>query len=450
MKIKKLIKYVLFVFILVVAYFAFTTYPKLDLVSGFSAKSIASHYFVGNRSQAITEAEDNDLPSIGLATNNLYTDDNYVLSNAFGIKERKAVYREGLGAILLPEGASESDLFTEIPFRNKAKKNLPYPYGDLAQKDTFFSNIDYHLLKDNVHKSFINSVEKSPKTRSVLVVYKDQIIAEEYVENFNKESIMLGWSMTKSIVSATLGILNKEGKVQLEQTNLFPEWNNDERATISLKNLLNMNSGLAWEEDYTKICDATKMFFLASDMSEVQKEKPLIDIPDNSWNYSSGTSNLLSSFIRDQFNSQQEYLDFWYRELIDEIGMHSMLIETDFTGNFVGSSYAWATTRDWAKFGLLYLHEGNWNGKQIIDKSWVDFTREPAKDSNGVYGGHFWLNAGGKYPDVPKDMYSCNGFQGQYVFIIPSLDLVVVRTGLKNKPDFDVNEFLSGIISSIQ
>ncbi|MFT4697486.1 MAG: CubicO group peptidase (beta-lactamase class C family) [Flavobacteriaceae bacterium] len=447
---KKFFKYILLIIVLVIAYFAFTTYPKLDLVSGFSSKSVASHLFIANRSQAFTEAEDNNIPSIGLATNEVNLNGNYVLSNAFGIKERKALYREGLGAVLLPEDASEENLFKEIPFRNKTKSNLPFPYGNLAQKDTVFENVDYTLLKKSVHEAFVDKEEEIQKTRSVLVVYKDQIIAEEYADDFNKESVMLGWSMTKSITSAVLGVLEKQEKVQLEQTNLFPEWKDDERASVSLKNLLNMNSGLAWEEDYSIICDVTRMLFLTPDMSEIQKAKLLEGESNNSWNYSSGTTNLLSGFIRDQFNSQQEYLDFWYQELIDKIGMHSMILETDFTGNYVGSSYGWATTRDWAKFGLLYLHEGNWAGEQIINKSWVDFTKEPTQGSDGVYGGHFWLNAGEKFPDVPKDMYSCNGFQGQYVFIIPSKDLVVVRTGLKPNPDFNVNQFLRGIISSIQ
>ena len=126
-----------------------------------------------------------------------------------------------------------------------------------------------------------------------------------------------------------------------------------------------------------------------------------------------------------------------------------MLIETDLKGNFVGSSYAWATTRDWAKFGLLYLHKGNWNGAQLFDPSWADYVSKPTALSDGTYGAHFWLNAEGKYPDVPRDLYSANGFQGQRVFIIPSKDLVVVRTGLGAAPDFDINAFLKEIIAAL-
>jgi len=126
----------------------------------------------------------------------------------------------------------------------------------------------------------------------------------------------------------------------------------------------------------------------------------------------------------EHFNSHQEYLDFWYAELIDKIGMHSMLIETDLSGNYVGSSYGWATPRDWAKFGLLYLHKGNWNGEQIFDE-------------------------GGYYPDAPRELYSFNGYQGQRVFILPSKDLVIVRMGLAGGDYFDFNSFLKEIVGSI-
>jgi CubicO group peptidase (beta-lactamase class C family) len=127
--------------------------------------------------------------------------------------------------------------------------------------------------------------------------------------------------------------------------------------------------------------------------------------------------------------------------------MHSAVIETDLNGTYIGSSYGWATARDWAKFGLLYLKKGNWNGEQIFDPSWSDYVVEPTPTSEGRYGAQFWLNAGGHYPDAPLDAYSCNGFQGQYVFIIPSKQLVIVRTGLVKEPDFDVNTMLRDVIS---
>jgi CubicO group peptidase (beta-lactamase class C family) len=127
-----------------------------------------------------------------------------------------------------------------------------------------------------------------------------------------------------------------------------------------------------------------------------------------------------------------------------------MIVETDMAGNYVGSSYGWATTRDWAKFGLLYLHKGNWNGEQLFNESWAKYVATPTNTSNGVYGAHFWLNAGGKFPDAPKDLYSASGYQGQKVFIIPSRDLVIVRLGLTDESQFDINKVLKEILGSFK
>jgi len=447
---KRLIKYFALLLFIVGAYYAYKAYPKLDIVSGFSSKSVASHLFIASRPQKYTEKEDNEMPSMNLARNEVDKRSKSVSSTALGLKSRKAIFREGVGAVLVPNNAIVKQETYLSPNREQKINNLIYPYGDLQQKDTVFNNINYKKLKNTVNDAFVDTELELQKTRSVLVIYKDQIIAEKYTSGFDKNSMFLGWSMTKSILSAVLGVMEKQEMVDLNEMDLFKEWKNDERKNITLTNLLNMNSGLEWEENYNKICDVTKMLFIEPDMSKLQLKKPLVGSPNDSWNYSSGTTNLLSGFIRDQFKSHQEYLDFWYSDLIDKIGMYSMLIETDYSGNYVGSSYGWATTRDWAKFGLLYLHNGNWNGEQLINPSWIEFSKTPTQGSNGVYGGHFWLNAGGKFPDVPKDMYSCNGFQGQYVFIIPSKELVVVRTGLKENPEFNVNEFLSEIIASIE
>jgi CubicO group peptidase (beta-lactamase class C family) len=159
---------------------------------------------------------------------------------------------------------------------------------------------------------------------------------------------------------------------------------------------------------------------------------------------------LLSGILRQQFKSHQEYLDFPYSDLIDKIGAHSMILEADVQGNYVGSSYGWASTRDWGRLGQLYLNKGNWNGEQLFSPSWINYITKPTRNSNGTYGAHFWLNSEGIYPDVPKDLYSMNGYQGQYVFTIPSKDLVVVRTGLAEFPEFDINSFLSVLASAIE
>ena len=282
----------------------------------------------------------------------------------------------------------------------------------------------------------------------MIVIYKDKIIAEKYDTGFNKNSRILGWSMTKSLTATYFGILQKQGKIDISKPAPIAEWKNDERKNITINDLLHMNSGLEWEENYSKICDATKMLFIEEDMTQSQINKPLVGKPNNTWNYSSGTTNLLSGILRKQFKTHQEYLDFWYSSLFDKIGMHSALVETDMTGNFVGSSYGWANTRDWAKFGLLYLHKGNWNGEQIFNESWADYVALPTDTSYGNYGAQFWLNVGKKFPNVPKDMYYASGYQGQMVAVFPSHDLVIVRMGLSEK--FDFNGFLSEVVGSLK
>ncbi|TRX37924.1 serine hydrolase [Flavobacterium sp. ZT3R18] len=445
---KKYLRIGVFLFLLLLGYFGFTNYPKLELISGFSAKSVASGHFIANRSQEAIEKSDNDFDVIGWATNQINESGKFATSAVFGLIKRKAIYRAGLGATLINDDFDLSKPY-EVPKRTKIKNKLPFPYGDIELKDTVFANVDYAKLDRAVAKAFDAEGYNDKRTRSVLVIYKDKIIAEKYAEGFTKKSIILGWSMTKSITGTLFGILQKQGQFDIYKPAAIAEWQNDNRKNITTNDLLHMNSGLEWEEHYDQICDATKMLFQTEDMTRSQLLKPALFKPNTHWNYSSGTTNLLSGILRKQFKTHQEYLDFWYSALIDRIGMHSMLTETDMAGNYVGSSYAWATTRDWSKLGLLYLHKGNWNGEQIFDANWVKYVSTPTNTSHGRYGAQFWLNAGGHFPDVPRDMYYCNGFQGQMVAIIPSVDLVIVRMGLKEEPEFDFNGFLSGIVGSV-
>ena len=446
---KKVFQFIGLVVLAAVIYYGFETYPKLDLISGFSAKSIASGHFLDNRSVDLIEKTDNDIDMIDLAKNAVNDTEKFATASVYGLKERKAIYREGLGATLINDDFDETKPYL-IPKRNKINNNLPFPYGDVEPEKYIFENIDYAKLNAAVENAFDKKGEKKKRTRSIIVIYKDKIIAEKYDTGFNKNSRILGWSMTKSLTATYFGILQKEGKFNINKPAPIAEWQNNARKNITTNDLLHMNSGLEWDEDYGKISDATKMLFLSEDMTKSQINKKQVGKPNSTWNYSSGTTNLLSGILRNQFKTHQEYLDFWYASLIDKIGMDSMIVESDMAGNFIGSSYGWATTRDWSKFGLLYLHKGNWNGEQIFDESWAKYVSTPTNDSEGQYGAHFWLNAGGRYPDSPKDLYSANGFQGQRIFIFPSNDLVIVRMGLKEEEGFDFNGFLKEVLGSFK
>ncbi len=439
--VKKSLKYGVLIIILGLVYVVYSQYPRLNILSGYSAKNMSSSVFVAGRDADFTDKTDNNFTPVNIADDEVDYASKFVETSVYGLMKRKAIYREGLGSVLVTDDFDENQPFLK-PKRTKSINNYPFPYGDGEQRDTLFPTVNYKNLEEIVENAF-DSVKK---TRAVLVIYKDQIIAEKYNPGFDKNSKILGWSMTKSITATLYGILQKQSRVDVNDKGFIGSWKNDERSNITINNLLQMNSGLAWSEDYDKISDATKMLFLTKNMGKVQEEKELVGKPNELWNYSSGTTNLLSNMLRGYFETHQEYLDFWYSSLIDKIGMQSMLIETDLSGNYVGSSYGWATPRDWAKFGLLYLHKGNWNGEQIFDESWVDYATSPTNTSDGRYGAQIWLNAGGYYPDAPKELFSFNGYQGQRVFIIPSKDLVIVRMGLDT---MDFNKMLKEIIKTI-
>lgn len=422
-------------------------YPKLNLISGYASKNMASSVFIADRDIDGITLNDNNMPLIKLADTKVSNKNKSATATVYGLMPRTAVYKEGLGAVLTNKEFSKHN-FDIVPNRFTKKDTLPFPYGNNGVIDTVLDNVAYDKLEVAFENAFKDAEQK---TRSLLVVHKSQIIGERYIDGFTKDTKILGWSMTKSILATLYGILEYQDKIDMDYKPFSDEIRiKNPKTNITLDHLLRMQSGLEWDENYFKISDVTRMLFLDSDMTLAQRNKKVVAPPTEIWNYSSGTTNLLSGILRDQFKSHQEYLDFPYKELIDRIGMNSMLLETDLSGNYILSSYAWATTRDWAKFGLLYLNRGEWNGERIFSESWSDYVSKPTINSNGTYGAHFWLNAEAKYADIPTDLYSVNGFQGQRIFIIPSKDLVVVRTGLKEQTDEQFNTLLKEIIASIR
>lgn len=442
---KRTTKIAMGLLILAVAWIFWGQYPKLTMISGFAAKNMASTVWLSGRSADSVNQDDHQVPLISLAETQYDSTAGQAVSSVFGLKERVARCREGLGCYLVP-GDTAMQVATRTPRRNITKDTIPYPFGQGAPKDTVFPEVDYKALGEALDYAFREPDKQ--RTRTLAILYKDHLISERYVNGFTPRTRILGWSMTKSVLATLYGILEYQGRLDTKMPTGLEEWEQDDRRQITYEDLLRMQSGLSWDEDYGRISDVTRMLFLTPDMAAVQAGKELVAAPGTVWNYSSGTSNLLSGMLRDRFQDYQQYLDFPYSSLIDRIGMHSMLLETDPTGTFVGSSYGWASTRDWARFGLLYLRRGDWDGQQIFSPDWVADVTRPTPDSGGRYGAHFWLNAGGVYPDAPRDLYSANGYQGQYVFIIPSRDLVIVRTGLAEDPDFDVNGFLGKLMEA--
>lgn len=443
-----MLKNFLYLFIgvgLFLMYASVAIYPKFPIATGYAAKKMCSCHFIADRTQQSIQMEDLANYPLFLTSTAINENEKKVTSSIFGMAHKTAVYKENLGCILLN---GKDDYNIKLTLQRPEKNYTKYwPLGEKISHNKV-KGVNYTKLYKAIDKIFDPSLKMdSLKTRAVVIIHKDTLIAEKYAKNFDKNTEILGWSMNKSITSTLIGILVKDKKLNIEQNQLFPNWT-DKRSKITVNNLLQMESGLAFEENYSKVSDVTKMLFMNDNLLTNLVKSPLDTIVGSKWSYSSGTTNLLIGVIEQQFENKKTYLEFPYKRLFDKINMNSMIWETDESGNYLGSSYGYATPRDWAKFGLLYLHEGNWYGEQIIDSSWVDYTRKPATHSNGKYGVQFWQNHNHvSYKDAPSDLYSCNGFEGQYIFIIPSKDLVIVRMGLSKK--FDINQFLKEIIEAV-
>jgi CubicO group peptidase (beta-lactamase class C family) len=253
-----------------------------------------------------------------------------------------------------------------------------------------------------------------------------------------------------------VGILTRQGKINLEEPAPIEAWKNDSRSKITLNDLMHASSGLAWEENYAGPSGATNMLFKKKDMGLFAAEAPLVHEPGKVFYYSSGTTNIIARIVRETVGDDL-YYKFPYEELFYKIGLLNTVLEADAGGTFVGSSYSFGTARDWARFGLLYLNDGLWNGERILPEGWVSYTTTPAPGADrGQYGAQFWLNAGAPgnidnrlYPDVPTDLFWADGFEGQNVFIIPSKKLVVVKLSLSQGDYLDDNKFLKEIIETL-
>ena len=420
------------------------------IITGYAAKNLASGVFVANRSQK--SLEETDLNFSFIKFNNNFVDyEKKEVTSRFLWYKSKAIFIDGFGCTLVrefDEKTIRNRRYSIVPLPLEDPATIAWPAGDLIP-NTKPNGINIDSLNKAIDKAF--SDEKGSKgTFAVAVAYKNQLITEKYREGFSSKNLFLSWSMAKSFTNALIGILVKKGKIDIKKSLDINGWQKDKRNAITLADLMHMNSGLEWNENYGDLSDVTVMLHKTADMAQFTYEKPLVHQPDSFWLYSSGSTNIVTWFIRQEIANETDYYAFPRRELFNPLGMRSAIWETDASGTFVGSSYIYASMRDYVRFGLLYLNNGNWLGNQLLPEDWVGYSVQPATGSDGKYGAFFWLNQSGDYPNVPRDMFMCRGHDGQYIYIIPSLELVVVRTGFSKKDDFDLRKFLADVVKSVE
>jgi len=281
-----------------------------------------------------------------------------------------------------------------------------------------------------------------PGMRAIVVVDHGRIVAERYAAGFSAKTPLLGWSMAKSVVAGLVGILVKDGRLALDQPAGWPAAGGG-RERIRIADLLAMSSGLRFNEAYGAVSDVTRMLYLQPDMAGFARAQPLLHPAGEFWSYSSGSANILSRIVQDAAGA----LGAAYptERLFKPLGMTSAVIEADEDGTLVGSSYMYATARDWARYGLFLQQDGVWRGQEMLPRGYVAMMASPVAASGGEYGhGLVWLWGSdavtpGKNPDaafeIPADTFWMEGHDGQSTAVIPSRQLVVVRLGLTPSRD---------------
>lgn len=275
------------------------------------------------------------------------------------------------------------------------------------------------------------SSERLGQTHALVIVQGGRLVFERYGPTSGADATQPSWSMAKSITHALVGLLVADGKLDIHQPAAAPEWQgaDDPRAAITLDQLLRMSSGLAFVEDYVPghPSNVIEMLYGAGkpDVAHYAADLPLEHAPGSFWTYASGTSNIVARCAAQAEGG--DFAAFMRERLFEPLGMTSATPKFDAAGTFIGSSYCFCTTRDFARFGLLYLRDGVWEGRRLLPPGWVDYARTPTFQQAGVtdgrYGAHWWLDVGG------PGSFSANGYDGQFIVIVPDLDLVVARNG---------------------
>lgn len=279
-------------------------------------------------------------------------------------------------------------------------------------------------------------------TRAVVVVKDGELVAERYAEGFDAQTPQLGWSMSKSVANLLTGVLVQQGVVALDDDGLRPEWT-DERADITIEQLLRQTSGLEWDETYDLGTPITRMLYLEPDMAEYVAGRPLVHEPGTLQQYSSGNTNLLCSVLVERSGLGA---DLPRELLLGPLGLTTAVFEPDATGTPVCSSYLWASARDWAAIGQFVLQDGQWQGERMLPAGWMAASLSPTdvSETDDPGNGMSWrtnamLHGELRWPELPEDTYYASGHDGQKLLVVPSEDLVVVRLGFTPDADADAS-----------
>ena len=415
----------------------------LRIGADYSAKIVCSNVFLAGRDPDEALRTDVQAPGIALLRFMRISVDRerHVIHAGFlgFIGDGLAVDRPGTGCAVVPDGNLDFAIHVnEIAAQTGAPAATTTNPGMAAGTGALWPEGNAVATTPALDRILADDTLTGPGMRAVVVVDHGRIVAERYAAGFSAATPLLGWSMAKTVVAGLVGVLVKEGRLTLDQSAGWATPGGDGRERIRIVDLLSMSSGQHFNEGYGAVSDVTRMLYLESDMSEFARAQPLAHPVGEFWSYSSGTANILSRIVQDAGGRLGARIAD--EKIFKPLGMTSAIIETDEDGTLVGSSYMYATARDWARYAQFLLQAGVWRGQEMLPSGYVAMMASPVAASRGQYGhGLVWLWGSealtpGKNPDtafgIPADTFWMEGHDGQSIAIIPSRELAVVRLGL--------------------
>jgi len=459
-----LIKVVLALLVIGFGAAAYYVYFALPIGTGYTAKYLCSSVFVTGRGEEETIKEDISPGNIlfGLITSSVDYDEKKVTSRGLGLfHEKTAVYREGLGSTLVIGDDLEREVTGLSPrFTNSAAE--AWPRGDFVDTENLPLSVDQDKLEKAIDFAFTEPEGGGLQTRAVAVVYEGSFIAERYAPGIDHMTPLPGWSMAKTVTGLLTGMMVKDGLLEPDQPAPVALWRaeGDPRGAITLNHLLQMTTGLDFKEVYAPFADATTMLYDSRCMADFAADKPLSHVPGEHFYYSSGTTNILMKILMEAAGGElQDIHNYIMDRLFKPLAISTAVVEFDASGCPVGSSYMYASARDWARIGQFMLDQGNVDGRHLLPEGWVEYMVTPTLASRGTYGAQTWLNPDDPEKLLPEDriskklpasMYYLSGYNDQNVLVFPEHDLVIVRLGVTHDPGlWDKETFALMVLESI-
>ena len=444
------------VVVVVVGAIGFLMYQQFPQnVSNWAAKAVCSGVFVAGRDPEAVFDEDVAGVHVAFRAASVSVDEesHSVTAKTLGLFPRTATLQEERGCVLGLPADPGAETFVAAPSTAE-----PWPAGDApAAEADWPAGVDAAALNEAVDDAFVGAGDiAGANTRGVAVVQDNQLLVLREAPGFEGGTPLHGWSMTKTVAGMLAYSLLKQNNVPLDtpvvdaflpgrEPAWVSDWRADDRARITVAQIFAMTDGLGNVEGYTPFTDTVKMLYAEPDMAAFAAGAAPEFPPGTHFNYTSQTANILAAIARGQVETDEEYLAYPYTALFDPIGATSATLETDTSGNWVGSSYLWASVADWARLGQLALQDGEWEGTQVLPAGWLDFASTPVlpEGEGAEYSAQAWLPGSPvagecrNVPGFPEDMVAMEGHWGQKVGIVPSKDAVVVRLGWT----FDSDQF---------